>query len=105
MRVFIAALAAFALAGGAAQAAEINVAMKGAQYHPQKITAKRGDTLIFTNDDTMNHDVFVPTYGFGVNLGVIKPGETQKLALVKPGRFAVECVFHDTMKIQVTVKP
>lgn len=104
MRVITYALALTVLAAGSAGAAEIQVTMKGMQYHPSKIMAKRGDVLVLTNDDTVAHDAFVSTYGFGVNPGGIKPGETKRIALMKRGRFVVECVFHDTMKINVTVK-
>lgn len=104
MRVISYALVLLILAAGSASAAEIQVTMKGMQYHPAKITAKRGDVLVLTNDDTVAHDAFVPTYGFGINPGGIKPGETKRIALMKRGHFVVECVFHDMMKINVAVK-
>jgi plastocyanin len=97
-------MAGLILAAGAASAKEITVTMKGMQFQPGKIAAKRGDVLVLTNDDTVDHDAFVTTFGYGINPGNIKPGETKRIPLMKPGRFAVECVFHDTMKIQVTVK-
>lgn len=104
MRVIACVLALMILAAGSAAAAEIQVTMKGMQYHPAKIAAKRGDVLVFTNDDSVDHDAFVPTYGFSVNPGRMKPGETKRIALMKRGRFVVDCVFHDTMQISVTVK-
>ena len=104
MRVIAFAMAGLILAAGTASANEITVTMKGMQFQPGKIAAKRGDVLVLTNDDTVDHDAFVTTFGFGTNPGNIKPGETKRIPLLKPGRFVVECVFHDTMKIQVTVK-
>jgi len=104
MRIIAYILGLMILAAGSAGAAEIQVTMKDVQYKPAKITAKRGDVLVFTNDDSVDHAVFVPTYGFGANYGRMKPGETKRVALMKRGHFVVECTFHDTMKIQVTVK-
>ena len=44
------------------------------------------------------------TFGYGVNPGNIKPGETKRIALMKRGRFEIQCVYHDTMTIAVSVK-
>jgi plastocyanin len=104
MRIFAYALALLILAAGSAGAKDIQVTMKGMKYNPDKIVAKRGDVLVLVNDDTVAHDAFVSTFGYGINPGGIKPGETKRIALMKRGKFVVECVFHDTMKIHVTVQ-
>lgn len=64
-----------------------------------------GDTIVFTNNDDSDHNVFVPTKGFGVDLGVQKPGATARLAVARPGTFEVECVLHANMLLKVEVKP
>jgi plastocyanin len=97
--------AALVLAAGSVHAADIQVSMAGSEYVPVQITAKVGDTLVFNNDDDTNHMVFVPTYGFGVDLGSQKPGEVRKLALKRAGSFEVECVVHREMLTKVTVQP
>ncbi|HTS94577.1 MAG TPA: cupredoxin domain-containing protein [Stellaceae bacterium] len=104
MRIFACALALLILVAQGANAKEIQVTMKGMKYSPDKIVAKRGDVLVLVNDDTVAHDAFVSTFGFGVNPGGLKPGETKRIALMKRGHFVVECAFHDTMKINVTVQ-
>ena len=104
MRIIAYIVALTILAAGSAGAAEIQVTMKDMQYKPAKIAAKRGDVLVFTNDDSVDHAVFIPTNGFGANYGRMKPGETRRVALMKHGHFVVECTFHDTMKIDVSVK-
>jgi plastocyanin len=85
-------------------AADIAVSMKDSQFQPNKIAAKRGDVLVVTNNDSMDHDAFVPTNGFGINAGNIKPGESKRFPLGKRGHFDLECVYHDQMKAKVTVK-
>ncbi len=104
MRAFAFTVAGLMLAAGAAHAKDITVTMKGTQFQPSKIAAKRGDVLVLTNDDTIDHDAFVTTFGYGVNPGNIKPGETKKIALMKRGKFEIQCVYHDTMTIAVSVK-
>ncbi len=43
-------------------------------------------------------------FGDGVNPGNIKPGESKRIALMKRGKFRIECVYHDAMTIAVNVK-
>jgi len=104
MRILAYALAGLMLTAGSAGAKDITVSMNGMQFQPSKISAKRGDVLVFTNDDTVDHDAFVTTFGYGVNPGNIKPGEIKKIALMKRGKIEIQCVFHDTMIIAVNVK-
>src|SRR5437879_13109594 len=104
MRAIAYVLCGLILTSGAASAAEITVTMQGMQFHPAKISAKRGDVLVLTNDDTVDHDAFVTTFGHGVNPGNIKPGEIKRIALMKRGKFEIQCVYHDTMTIAVAVK-
>lgn len=97
---FIAALAVVAVP---AHAADHTVTMKGMRYSPATLDAKVGDVVKFVNDDTMNHNVFVPTRGFGVDLGVQRPETTLELPLLKPGTFEVECVPHPDMLMTIRV--
>jgi plastocyanin len=98
-----AACAAAMLLAGAAGAEEIKIGMLGSKFSKQTINAKVGDTLIFENDDQVDHDVFVPTFGHGVNPGNIKPGQSVALPLGKAGSFDLECVYHVDMTAKVTV--
>jgi len=96
------ALAAAAAAFPAA-AAEHTITMKGVNYQPSVIDAKVGDTLKFVNDDGTDHNVFVPTKGFGADLGMQKSGAATELKLVRLGTFEVECVVHPHMLLKVNV--
>jgi plastocyanin len=93
------------LAAGGAQAAELAVRMEGASYVPAALSARVGDTLRFTNMDEIDHNVFVPTVGFAVDLGKQGAGEETLLRLGKAGRFEVECVNHEGMILTVEVEP
>lgn len=99
--------AAVLLAGstGSAQAADITVTMAGADYAPASIEARVGDRLVFVNDDVLDHNVFVPTAGHGVDLGKQTSGTTAELPLGSAGAFEVECVIHPDMHLTVQVTP
>ncbi len=96
-------LAGLLLAAPAA-AAEHVVTMAGQQYEPATIEAVRGDTIRFVNDDAVDHNVYVPTAGFGLDLGKQEPGAEATMALGRAGSFDVECVFHPNMLTKVIVR-
>lgn len=102
MRSF-AAVAAVLLAMPAG-AAEHVVTMQQQSYAPPNVSAAKGDTIRFVNDDDTDHEVFVPTVGFGIDLGKQEPGQETVLNLARPGAFEVECVFHPDMLLTVAVK-
>ncbi|MGE0718461.1 MAG: methylamine utilization protein [Alphaproteobacteria bacterium] len=93
---------AAAIASGA-MAAEHTVTMGGSAYGPKTLKAKVGDTIVFDNDDFDNHVVFVPTVGFGIDLGAQKPGEKRSMTLRRAGKLDVECVLHEDMHMTVEV--
>ena len=98
--VFAAAL----LTAVPAAAAEHVIRMAGQKYEPAEIEAAKGDSIRFVNDDDVAHEVFVPTVGFGLDLGKQEPGEERAITLAKDGSFEVECVFHPHMLLTVTVE-
>ena len=96
--------AAALLTAAPAEAAEHVIRMAGQQYEPAEIKAAKGDSIRFVNDDDTAHDVYVPTVGFGLDLGKQEPGEERAIRLAKDGSFEVECVFHPHMLLTVTVE-
>ena len=103
MRTLVFAAGAMAVSA-AASAADHRVTMAGMVYQPSAITAKVGDSILFINDDTTVHAVFVPTKGHAVSLGAQKPGAEVPLPLRQAGGFDVECVNHAAMLLKVTVQ-
>jgi plastocyanin len=87
-----------------AEAAEHVIRMAGQQYQPAEIKAAHGDSIRFVNDDDVAHEVFVPSVGFGLDLGKQEPGEEKVIPLANKGNFEVECVFHQDMLLAVTVE-
>ena len=97
------ALAAGLLVAVPVEGAEHVITMADQQYEPAVIKVAKGDSLRFVNDDDVAHEVFVPTVGFGLDLGKQEPGEEKAITLAKDGSFEVECVFHPDMLLTVTV--
>jgi plastocyanin len=91
------------LAAAAVDAADIRVDMRAGAYVPADVRGRPGDTLRFVNHDAVQHQPFVPTTGWGVNLGDVRPGGTAALPLARPGRFEIECAYHPGMRATVVV--
>jgi plastocyanin len=103
MRIRFAATLLMSTLSMAAQAAEVTVSMQEAEYTPAMVDAEVGDRILFVNDDVVDHEVFVPTAGHGIDLGKQTPGTKSIMPLGKPGRFEVECVIHPHMHLEVRV--
>jgi cytochrome c peroxidase len=99
------ALVPVMMLAGPAAAETFTVTMAGMTYAPAMVTARVGDTLRFVNDDTVNHDIFVPTVGHAVHLGTQQPAVERLLVLGKAGTFLVECGLHPHMSLVVEVLP
>ena len=91
------------LAPVVASAADIRIEMRAAAYTPAEIRGQVGDALAFVNHDAVQHQPFVPTIGWGVNVGDVKPGGTAGFPLPRPGQFEIECAYHPGMRATVVV--
>src|SRR5215471_21662121 len=85
-------------------AAEVVVTQKDKTFSPDAVTLKPGDTLVFKNEDPVNHNVFSETKGLDFVVKSQKPGESESVTLANEGTAEVRCAFHPTMKLTVTVK-
>lgn len=83
-----------------APAAGTTISEKNIAFNPSALTVKVGDTVTFTNDDTVPHHVFVG----GEDLGEQAPGVTKTWKAAKAGAFPVKCVIHPSMTGQITVQ-
>ena len=97
---------AFALASTvtAASAAEVVITQKDKAFQPAEVTIHPGDTLVFKNEDPVNHNVFSETKGLDFVIKSQKPGESGNVTLTGEGTTEVRCAFHPAMKLNVTVK-
>jgi plastocyanin len=79
--------------GGGAQ-----VSMKNIQFDPKNLTVKPGETITFTNDESIPHDVHKAS-GPGGDFssgddGGMQQGDTFELKLDQPGKYEYVCHVH-----------
>ena len=68
-------------------------------YKPDALTVNAGDTVVFTNDDQVLHNVT----GSGLVSGDIAGGASWKHTFTDPGTYAYVCGYHPWMKGTITV--
>ena len=87
----------------------VKVSMKNIQFNPKDVTVKPGETITFTNDESIAHDVHKES-GPGGDFssggdGGMQQGDTFKLKLDKPGTYKYVCHVHAPgMAGTITVK-
>jgi plastocyanin len=94
--------ALLAITAPLANAAELTVSQKNKSFEPGTLEAKVGDTVVFSNDDTVAHNVM----GSGAtkfNLGSVKPGAHTQTTLTDAGTVEVRCAIHPKMKLTIKV--
>jgi plastocyanin len=87
----------------------VSVSMKNIQFDPKDVTVKAGQTITFTNDESIPHDVHKESgpggdFASGPD-GGMEQGDTFKLKLDKPGTYDYVCHVHAPgMAGTITVK-
>jgi len=71
----IAVTSAFLAGVAVAGAADHTIRQKGKVFSESEIAVKRGDELLFLNDDNIAHNVLSITAGNRFDLGLLNPGE------------------------------
>jgi len=105
MRPMTIALAlAFAAGSVTAFATERTIMQKNKTFSESEIELKKGDTLMFVNDDVVVHNIMSTTAGNEFNLGSQSPGASTSIAIKSSGDVTVMCAIHPRMKLTVKVK-
>jgi plastocyanin len=94
------ALAALPCAG---RAAELHVAISGYAFAPARIAVHPGDTVVWTNRDTVPHTV--TALGGGFASPALDTGESFTQVFRAPGSYAYRCSIHPEMQGTVLVSP
>lgn len=93
--------------GGAAAPAAggKKVVMKDITFVPADVSVAVGDTVTWTNDDTVNHDVTADDKSFSSgDAGNLAPGDKFEHKFDKAGTFKYVCTVHPGMEGTVVVK-
>ena len=101
---------AIAFAAGIATAAvavaatgERSITQKGKVFSESEVAIKKGETVVFVNDDTVSHNIMSNTTGNQFNLGSQAPGISTPVTFDKSGDVTVICAIHPRMKMTVKV--
>jgi plastocyanin len=86
-----------------ALAAERSITQKGKVFSDTELTIKKGDTLIFVNDDNITHNIFSTSSGNTFNIGAQAPGISTPVKFANAGDVSVLCAIHPRMSMQVKV--
>jgi plastocyanin len=92
--------------GGGADAGSgggAKVSMEGIKFNPASVTVKAGDTVTWTNNDSVGHDVTGDNFKSGGS-GGLQNGDTFAQTFDKKGTFDYVCTVHPGMEGSVTVK-
>jgi plastocyanin len=89
----------------AALAADRPIMQKGRTFSPDTLTVRRGETIMFVNDDNVPHNAMSTSAGNDFNIGAQRPGEQTPVTFTQPGDVKVDCAIHPRMKLQVKVTP
>jgi len=87
----------------------VQVSLKNIEFNPNNVTVKPGETITFTNDESVPHDVH-KTSGPGHDFasgpdGGMQQGDTFELKLDQPGKYEYVCHVHAPgMAGTITVK-
>jgi plastocyanin len=88
---------AAATGGGPAQVTMINIS-----FRPETLTARVGQTVTWTNQDGVPHDV-TATAGANFKSKVLQPGQSYSYKLAKAANVVYVCTIHPTMKASIRV--
>ena len=86
-----------------ALAANLTITQKGRMFSSENATIKKGETLVFVNDDTVPHNIFSTSTGNEFNLGSQSPGASTNVTFNEVGEALVMCAIHPRMKLTLNV--
>ncbi len=86
-----------------ALAANLTITQKGRIFSSESVTIKKGESLIFANDDTVPHNIISTSKGNEFNLGSQPPGAATDVTFKEAGEAQVICAIHPRMKMTVKI--
>lgn len=77
-----------------------NVAIRNFAFAPATLTVKAGDTVTWTNDDSVPHQIKSETF----NSASLSRGQTFSFTFQTAGTYDYSCAIHPSMKGQIIVQ-
>lgn len=96
----VAALALATSAPGAEGGHQFTIVMNNMNFGQMPAQVHVGDTIIWSNQDTVQHSATARDGSFDIRL---QPGQKGRTVLKKAGKIAVDCLYHPTMRTTLNV--
>ncbi|HJQ07003.1 MAG TPA: cupredoxin family copper-binding protein [Nocardioides sp.] len=96
-------LGALGLAAGPASAAQHAITIKQYMFMPGSMSIRQGDTITWTNQDTVGHDVEVTSGPASFHSPMLAKGQSWSFTFSAAGTYSYICSVHPDMKATVTV--
>src|SRR3989344_3277028 len=80
-----------------------NIEIKNFAYSPSELRIKRGDTITWTNKDSVRHTVTSDS-GSEMDSELLSQGETYSVTFDSAGTYAYHCTPHPNMKARIIVE-
>ena len=87
-------------AGGAEAAKTHRVVIRGLKYQPETLVVRRGDAVVWVNDDPMPHTV---TSAGDFDSRSIDPGQSWRFVTRRAGTYPYVCTLHSNMRATLQV--
>jgi plastocyanin len=78
----------------------VEVAIEDSAFNPQAVEISTGDTVRWTNMDSVDHSVAGPSF----NSGIIMPGQSFEFLFTDAGTYNYNCSIHPSMEGTVVVR-
>jgi plastocyanin len=89
--------------GGGGGGGGAEVSMEGIAFEPAEVSVGVGDTVTWTNNDSVGHDVTADSFSSG-DPGAMAGGDTFEHTFEEAGTFEYVCTVHPGMEGTVTVE-
>lgn len=99
------AAAAVVALGSPAAAAAHAVMIQHYAYSPAALTVDQGDTVTWTNHDSVQHDVMVTSGPATFHSPMLAQGQSWSFTFTVPGAYSYVCSVHPDMRASVTLRP
>jgi len=80
------------------------VGQKDKQFTVEELSIKKGDTVVFGNDDPFFHNVFSLSSASTFDLGSYPKGDSKSVVFSEAGEVEVECAIHPSMRMKIQVE-
>jgi plastocyanin len=88
-------------AAGAEPARTHRVVIQGLKYQPEMLVVRRGDTVVWVNEDPMPHTV---TAAGGFDSRTIEAGKSWRFTARRAGSYPYVCTLHSNMRASLRVE-